>query len=39
MKDVCSLEDEEALEVLQWTARIILEGAISEAVNRRPHAE
>jgi AcrR family transcriptional regulator len=30
MKDVCGLEDKEALEVLEWTARIILEAAMRE---------
>jgi AcrR family transcriptional regulator len=39
MKDVCSLEDDEALEVLKWAARLILEGAISEAVHRRPRSQ
>ena len=31
MKDVCGLDDEEALEVLQWTAGIILDAGLREA--------
>jgi hypothetical protein len=30
MKDVCGLDDEEALEVLRWTATAILRAALSE---------
>jgi AcrR family transcriptional regulator len=31
MKDVCALGNEEALTILQWTARMILEGALHQA--------
>jgi AcrR family transcriptional regulator len=31
MKDVCRLDDEAALETLQWTARALLEAALREA--------
>jgi len=31
MKDTCGLDDEEALEVLQWTARVILDAGLKEA--------
>jgi len=30
MKDVCGLEDKEALEVLSWTARVILQAVLRE---------
>jgi hypothetical protein len=30
MKDVCGLEDKEALDVLSWTARVILQAALRE---------
>lgn len=33
MKDVCGLDDHEALEVLEWVARMILQGAIDESRN------
>jgi AcrR family transcriptional regulator len=36
MKDVCGLDHDEALEVLQWAARMILQGAIDEAANGKP---
>ena len=35
MKDVCGLENEEALEVLQWAARVILDAGLQEAKKAR----
>jgi AcrR family transcriptional regulator len=34
MKDVCGLEDKEALDVLQWTASIILQTVMDQAQSR-----
>jgi hypothetical protein len=31
MKDVCRLEDEEALEVLRWAAKAILRAGLAES--------
>jgi hypothetical protein len=36
MKDVCGLEDDEALEVLRWTATAILRAALAELVAAAP---
>jgi AcrR family transcriptional regulator len=33
MKDVCGLEDKEALEALSWTGRVILQAVLREAQN------
>lgn len=39
MKDACGLEDEEALEVLQWAARVILEAGLREAEDGKTKAK
>jgi hypothetical protein len=35
LKDVCGLDDEEALEVLRWTSKVILQGAVEQAPARQ----
>jgi hypothetical protein len=35
MKDVCGLDDEEALDVLQWTGRVLLDAGLKEAEEAR----
>jgi AcrR family transcriptional regulator len=39
MKDVCGLEEKEALDVLEWTARIILKTVVREARSARKTGE